>query len=506
METDQQLLQSLFRAIGRARVYDVAHRTPMMLAEGLSSKLDHQVYLKREDLQRTHSFKIRGAYNRIAHLELGTPGVIAASAGNHAQGVALGAREHGLPATIVMPRTTPRIKVAGVERYGPHIVLHGDNFDQAKDHAARLAEENGLTMIHPFDDFDVIAGQGTVGKEILDEEPDMDAVFIPVGGGGLLAGVAAWIKQLNPECRIIAVEAEESACLKAALDAGKPVELETVDSFADGVAVRKIGRLPFDVAAGLVDEVITVDPDAICAAIKDVFENTRSIAEPAGALAIAGLKQWVSKAPDRNMKLVALLSGANIDFHNLRHISERAETGEHREALFAVTIPEVPGAFLKLCESLGKRNVTEFNYRYADPKNAVIFIGVHTPGGLADRHTVARQLGDAGFEVLDLSDNETAKLHLRHLVGGKSQAENEKLFRFEFPERPGALLSFLKTLGSQWNISLFHYRNHGAAMGRVLVGFQIPGAEYPSFIEALENTHYPWWDESENPACELFLR
>ncbi len=503
--SDPELLHRLVRAIGRARVYDVAHRTPLQRTEQLSQRLEQQVFLKREDLQRTHSFKCRGSYNRIVQLPLGCSGVVAASAGNHAQGVALGAREQGLPATIVMPRTTPRIKVQAVERYGPHIVLFGDNFDQARTHAEKLAEENGWQMIHPFDDFDVIAGQGTVGKEILDEEPDVDVVFVPVGGGGLLAGVAAWIKHLHPDCRIVAVEAEESACFAAARAAGGPVDLNTVDSFADGVAVKRIGELAFSIANPLVDEVITVSADAICAAIKAIYENTRSIAEPAGALALAGLKRWVRQAPEPNLKLVAIVSGANIDFHNLRYISERTELGERREALFAVTIPERPGAFLQLSRQLHGRNVTEFNYRYCDDHQAQIFIGVQTPGGRAEGQAVQRELEQAGYPVLDLSDNEAAKLHLRYLMGGHSVTGDEVFYRFEFPERPGALVQFLEALGSRWNISLFHYRNHGAAMGRVLAGFQCPQKEEGQLHQALSETGYPFWDESENPACRRFL-
>ncbi len=503
--SDPALLHRLVRAIGRARVYDVAHRTPLLLTEQLSQRYEQRIFLKREDLQRTHSFKCRGSYNRIVQLPLGTTGVVAASAGNHAQGVALGAREHGLPATIVMPRTTPRIKVQAVERYGPHIVLYGDNFDQAKEHAQRLAQENGWQLIHPFDDFDVIAGQGTVGKEILDEEPDVDVVFVPVGGGGLLAGVAAWIKHLHPDCRIVAVEAEESACFAAARRAGQPVDLNTVDSFADGVAVKRIGELAFSIANPLVDEVITVSADAICAAIKAIYENTRSIAEPAGALALAGLKQWVKQAPEPNLKLVAIVSGANIDFHNLRYISERTELGENREALFAVTIPERPGAFLRLSRELHGRNITEFNYRFCDEEQARIFIGVHTAGGRVEGQAVHRELEQAGYPVLDLSDNETAKLHLRYLMGGHAPAGEERFFRFEFPERPGALTQFLEALGSNWNISLFHYRNHGAAMGRVLVGFQCPPAQHQALLQTLQATGYPFVEESDNPACRLFL-
>ncbi len=505
MSPDPQLLHRLVRAIGRARVYDVAHRTPLQRTELLSQRHEQQIFLKREDLQRTHSFKCRGSYNRIVQLPLGTSGVVAASAGNHAQGVALGARERGLPATIVMPRTTPRIKVQAVERYGPHIVLYGDNFDQAKAHAQQLAEENGWQMIHPFDDFDVIAGQGTVGKEILDEEPDVDVVFVPVGGGGLLAGVAAWIKHLHPDCRIVAVEAEESACFAAAREAGQPVDLNTVDSFADGVAVKRIGELAFSIANPLVDEVITVSADAICAAIKAVYENTRAIAEPAGALALAGLKQWVKQAPEPNMKLVALISGANIDFHNLRYISERTELGENREALFAVTIPEKPGEFLKLSRALHGRNITEFNYRYNDARAAQIFIGVQTPGGRKEGQAVHQELEQAGYPVMDLSDNETAKLHLRYLMGGHAATGGEYLFRFEFPERPGALIQFLEALGMRWNISLFHYRNHGAAMGRVLLGLQAPAGQKAEVLTTLAQTGYPFVDESENPACRLFL-
>ncbi|MGV6852056.1 MAG: threonine ammonia-lyase, biosynthetic [bacterium] len=508
--SDKQALcthAELIRGIAQAKVYPVAKRTPVSRAELLSDKLGVQIFLKREDLQHTHSFKVRGAANRLSRIDADCRGVIAASAGNHAQGVALSAKGLDLPAVIVMPKTTPRIKVDSVKRLGAEVILYGDNFDQARDYCIDLAESRGLCMIHPFDDLDVIAGQGTVAKELMNEHPDLDVVFIPVGGGGLLAGMAAWIKSLYPRCKVIAVEAAESACFKAAFEAGKRVSLTTVDSFADGVAVRQIGEHPFNIAKNLVDEVISVDADAICGAVKVIFENTRSIAEPAGALGLAGLKKWVKEQGDlpSDCKVATVVSGANIDFHNLRYISERTELGEHREALFVVTIPEQPGAFLDLCEWLGKRNITEFNYRYHDQKQAQVFLGVHTPDGWAERPLILQSLNEKDYPVVDITDNETAKLHLRYLMGGHAKVSSERYLRFEFPERPGALLQFLQNIGQRWNISLFHYRNHGAAMGQVLVGFQVGAEDGKAFKDTLEEINYPYWDETDNPAMALFL-
>ncbi|MFP4077181.1 MAG: threonine ammonia-lyase, biosynthetic, partial [Halochromatium sp.] len=409
-------------------------------------------------------------------------------------------------AVIVMPKTTPGIKVDAVRHWGAKAVLHGDSFDEAYRHAMTLAEERGLTFLHPFDDPDVIAGQGTIAVEILRQHPDPPhAVFVPVGGGGLIAGIAAYVKSIHPEVRIVGVEPEEAPTLHAALAADAPVLLPEVGLFADGVAVRRIGEETFRVARETVDEVVLVSTDAICAAIKDIYDDTRGIAEPAGALAVAGLKQYVERTGVREAALIAIESGANINFDRLRHVAERAELGERREALFAVAIPERPGSFLAFCKALGKRQITEFNYRYADRQQAVVFVGVELGGGLAERDELLERIEKKGFEVTDMSDNETAKLHIRFMVGGHaSGVTDERLIRFEFPERPGALLNFLSGLGRRWNISLFHYRNHGAAYGRVLMGIQVPAAEDAEFTELLTDLGYPFWDESENPAYRLF--
>jgi threonine dehydratase len=492
----------------KARVYDVAVETPLTLAPRLSARLGNTVLLKREDLQPVFSFKLRGAYNKLIHLdaESRARGVIAASAGNHAQGVALGASRLGLQATIVMPRTTPAIKVRAVRAHGGKVVLHGDSYDEAYAHALELVAEKGLTFIHPFDDPDVIAGQGTIGMEILRQHPEPPhAIFVPVGGGGLIAGVAAYVKWLYPEVKIIGVEPEDAPTLHAALAAGERVALPQVGLFADGVAVRLIGEETFRVARARVDEVVLVSTDEICAAIKDIFDDTRGIAEPAGALAVAGLKRWVETTGTREAHLVAIESGANINFDRLRHVAERAELGEHREALFAVEIPERPGSFLSFCRALGKRQITEFNYRYTDSQRAQVFVGVELSKGDEERAELIARLTDKEFKVLDMTDNETAKQHIRFMVGGHAAGlEHERLVRFEFPERPGALLNFLSGLGKRWNISLFHYRNHGAAYGRVLMGVQIPPVEYEDFARALADLSYPHWDETDNPAYQIF--
>jgi threonine dehydratase len=501
---------SYIERILRARVYDVATESPLVPAVRLSERTGNRVLLKREDEQQVFSFKLRGAYNKIFHLpaDARAAGVVAASAGNHAQGVALAGRELGVHATIVMPVTTPAIKVETVRRLGGRAVLHGDSYDDAYAHAMHLAGQKGLTFIHPFDDPDVIAGQGTVGMEILRQHADpIDAVFVPVGGGGLIAGVSAYIRHIRPEIRIIGVEPEDSPTLERALAAGRRVTLPRVGLFADGVAVRQIGKETFRVARETVDEMILVTTDEICAAIKDVFDDTRSVAEPAGALAIAGIKKYVERRKVNGQTLIGILSGANVNFDRLRHIAERAEVGEQREALFAVTIPEKPGSFLNFCRALGRRSITEFNYRYSDQAQAQVFCGVELHDGQAERAGVIAQLRDKGFEVVDLTDNETAKLHIRYMVGGHApQALDEKLFRFEFPERPGALLDFLKGLTRGWNISLFHYRNHGSAYGRVLVGLQLDTRAARQFRDYLHGAGYVYSEETDNTAYRLFAK
>ncbi|MEO1751776.1 threonine ammonia-lyase, biosynthetic [Thiofaba sp. EF100] len=508
------LTRDYLERILTARVYDVAIESPLDAMPLLSTRLGKPVLLKREDLQPVFSFKLRGAYNKIHHLhtrgELGA-GVIAASAGNHAQGVALAAERLGLRAVIVMPATTPAIKVNAVRRRGGEVVLHGDAYDEAYAHARSLAKQEGLTFIHPYDDPEVIAGQGTIGMEILRQHPDpIEAVFVPVGGGGLIAGVAAYLKHLRPATRIIGVEPEDAACMHAALAADARVVLPQVGLFADGVAVRQAGEETFRIARECVDEVILVSTDEISAAIKDIFDDTRAIAEPAGALAIAGLKRYVSRTPRANRMerapLIAINSGANMNFDRLRHIAERAELGEQREALFAVTIPERPGSFRAFCETLGRRAITEFNYRFNDARDAHIFVGIQLDGGAAEKEALITLLRERGYPVLDMTGNEMAKLHVRHMVGGHGpRVEHEILYRFEFPERPGALLHFLTRMGARWNISLFHYRNHGADYGRVLVGIQVPAEERHPFEQFLEALGYPYWDESDNPAYNLFL-
>ena len=499
---------SYIERILRARVYDLAQETPLTRAEGLSRRLGNQVLLKREDLQPVFSFKLRGAYNKLVNLsqEALARGVIAASAGNHAQGVAMGAARLGVQATIVMPRTTPAIKVQAVRGFGAKAVLHGDSYDEAYAQAMEWVAERGLTFIHPFDDPEVIAGQGTIAMEILRQHPQpLHAVYVPVGGGGLIAGIAAYIKYVRPEVKVIGVEPEDAPTLYSALAAGRRVELAQVGLFADGVAVRLIGEETFRVAREWVDEVILVSTDEICAAIKDIFDDTRGIAEPAGALALAGLKRHVQATGLQGQSLVAIESGANINFDRLRHVAERAELGERREGLLAVEIPERPGSFLEFCRTLGKRQITEFNYRYADERRAQVFVGVELGRGDEERRELIARLEGKGFSVLDMSDNETAKLHIRYMVGGHAHGvSDEMLVRFEFPERPGALLNFLTGLGRRWNISLFHYRNHGAAYGRVLMGLQVPVGERPDCIQRLDQLGYRYWDETTNPACRIF--
>lgn len=495
------------RAILRAPVYEVAQVTPLQVMEKISSRLGNTILVKREDRQPVHSFKLRGAYAMLAGLtaEQKACGVITASAGNHAQGVALSASKLGIKALIVMPVATADIKVDAVRGFGGEVLLFGANFDEAKGKAIELSQLQGYTFVPPFDHPAVIAGQGTLAMELLQQDAHLDRVFVPVGGGGLVAGVAVLIKQLMPQIKVIGVEAEDSACLRAALDAGKPVSLARVGLFAEGVAVKRIGDEPFRLCQEYLDEVITVDSDAICAAVKDLFEDVRAIAEPSGALALAGLKKYVQQHNIQGERLAHVLSGANVNFHGLRYVSERCELGEQREALLAVTIPEQKGSFLRFCELLGGRSVTEFNYRYADADNACIFVGVRLTRGYAERAEILAELQGKGYQVVDLSDDEMAKLHVRYMVGGRpSKPLRERLFSFEFPESPGALLKFLHTLGTHWNISLFHYRSHGTDFGRVLAAFELSATE-PQFEQHLTALGYDCHDETNNPAFKFFL-
>jgi len=502
-------MHDYIKKILAARVYDVAIESPLDVMNRLSRRLNNRVLLKREDLQPVFSFKLRGAYNKISGLppDLLEKGVICASAGNHAQGVALAAQRLGAKATIVMPRTTPAIKVQAVRDQGGKIVLFGDTYDEAYQHARQLEAEKGLTFIHPYDDPEVIAGNGTIGMEILRQHPDpIAAVFIAVGGGGLIAGVATYIKFLRPDIKIIGVEPNDAASMYEALKQGHRVTLEQVGIFADGVAVRQVGEETFRLAQKLVDEVIVVSIDEICAATKDIFDDTRSIAEPAGALGVAGLKKYVERTGVTGAHLIALNCGANINFDRLRHVAERAELGERREALLAVTIPEQPGSFRKFCQTIGKRSITEFNYRYADSRQAQVFAGVQLSEGEEEKNRIIDALREHGYPVIDMSDNEMAKLHVRYMVGGHAPGlRDEILYRFQFPERPGALLKFLTGMAHGWNISLFHYRNHGSDYGRVLIGIQVPEAERSKFLEYIRELGYPFCEETENPAYRLFL-
>ncbi|HRQ48543.1 MAG TPA: threonine ammonia-lyase, biosynthetic [Rhodocyclaceae bacterium] len=491
-----------------AYVYDVAEETPLELAANLSARIHNRILLKREDMQPVFSFKIRGAYNKMAHLspQALKRGVICASAGNHAQGVSLSAHKLGVRAVIVMPVSTPQIKVDAVRAWGGEVVLVGDSYSDAYARAKELEKAERLTFVHPFDDPDVIAGQGTIGVEILRAHPKpIHAIFCCVGGGGLIAGIAAYVKRLRPETRIIGVEAVDADAMTRSLEAGERVLLDQVGLFADGAAVKQVGEETFRLCRAYVDEMITVDNDAICAAIKDVFEDTRSILEPAGALAIAGAKEYVKRHKLRDKELVAVASGANMNFDRLRFVAERAELGEQREAVLAVTIPERPGSFKKFCSLLGNRNITEFNYRYSDPSRAHVFVGVtvHNRGEAA---RLVEMLERHELPALDLTDDEMAKTHIRYMVGGRApQVNNELLYRFVFPERPGALMNFLSHLRSDWNISLFHYRNHGADFGRILVGMQVPPDDKIAFQDFLDRLGYQYADESLNPAYRMFL-
>jgi len=495
--------------IANSQVYDVAEETPLEPAKNLSARFGNRIWLKREDLQPVFSFKLRGAYNKIAALpdDALAAGVICSSAGNHAQGVALAANRRNTRAVVVMPVTTPSIKVDAVRTLGGEVVLHGDNYDDAHEHSRKLAREQGLVSIHPFDDPDIIAGQGTIAVELVRQAQEkIDAIFVPVGGGGLIAGIAVYIKSLHPDVRIIGVEPEDASAMKDSIEAGKPVTLDRVGIFADGVAVRRVGDETFRLCEEHVDEIITVDTDHMCAAIQDIFEDTRSIVEPAGGLAVAGVKKYVVDNNVKNQNLIAICSGANVNFDRLRHIAERAAIGEEKEMLLAVEIPEEPGSFRQFCEALGRRGVTEFNYRYSDAANAHIFVGVELRHGNTERQELVSKLRGAGYRVEDLSDNELAKLHARHMVGGRSPGiANERIFRFEFPERPGALLDFLNAIGTDWNISLFHYRNHGSDYGRILAGIDVPQDETAELQAHLADLGYRYREESENPAFSIFL-
>ncbi|MCG9695410.1 threonine ammonia-lyase, biosynthetic [Shewanella sp. Isolate11] len=506
-QTQLDLAHYYLQKILLSSVYDVAKVTPLSSLNKLSARLGCQVFLKREDMQPVHSFKLRGAYNRIAALDNDEcqRGVVCASAGNHAQGVAMSASARGISAVIVMPETTPDIKVDAVRRLGGTVVLHGQSFDMANAHAQMLAQEEGRVYVAPFDDEAVIAGQGTVAQEMLQQQRDLEVVFVPVGGGGLIAGIAAYYKAVMPQVKIIGVEPEDSACLKAALDADERVVLPQVGLFADGVAVKQIGAEPFRLAREYVDDVVTVSSDEICAAVKDIFEDTRAIAEPAGALSLAGLKKYVADE-GKGQKVAAILSGANVNFHSLRYVSERCELGEQKEAILAVKVPERPGIFLRFCELLEKRAMTEFNYRFSSRDKAVVFAGIRLANGQAELDEIIARLESDGFEVQDLSSDETAKLHVRYMVGGHPpEVLEERLFSFEFPEHPGALFKFLTTLQSKWNISLFHYRNHGAAYGRVLAGFEVPESDSLAFQQFLTEVGFVYQEETHSPAYKLFL-
>ena len=504
------LPEQYIKRIEEARVYDVSHKTRLHAAPVLSKRIGNTVLLKREDEQPIFSFKCRGAFNRIYKLIQHTPvkGVIAASAGNHAQGVALAARELALDAIIVMPQTTPGIKVDAVRALGATAELYGDDFNAALTYALELSEKNGYAFIHPFDDPDTIAGQGTVGMELCEQHTGaLDAVFMPIGGGGLAAGVSAYMKHHRPDVKMIGVEPVDAACMYEAIRADERVTLDQVGLFADGVAVRQAGEKTFAVCRETLDEIILITVDEMSAAIRDIFNETRTLTEPAGALAVAGLKKYVARDAITNQTLIAINSGANVNFDRLRHIAERAEIGETREALLAVTIPERPGSFREFCTMLGKRSVTEFNYRYSDDTLAEVFVGVELGGGVAEREKLINELEARDYQAMDMTDNEMAKLHIRHMIGGRAGSlENEQLYRFRFPERPGALLTFLNQIGDQRNITLFHYRNHGAAYGRVLVGLQIPENERESFNKAIDDLGFFYSNESENQAYARFLR
>lgn len=491
-----------------ARVYDVAKKTPLQKAELLSSKLGNNILIKREDAQDVFSFKIRGAYNKIAQLspEALNKGVIAASAGNHAQGVAFSAQRLGIPAVIVMPVSTPEVKVNAVKRFGGQVVLYGESYSDAYNHSLELQKRDSLTYIHPFDDPYVIAGQGTVGMEILsDHWGEIEAIFVPIGGGGLIAGIASYVKALKPQIKVIGVQTEDSCAMMQSIAAGERLNLKEVGLFADGTAVKQVGQETLRLVKQYVDDFVTVDTDAVCAAIKDIFQDTRSVLEPSGALALAGLKKYAEQHQLNDKTLVAVASGANINFDRLRFVAERANVGEHKEALFAVTMPERKGSFKRLCNCLGSRQITEFNYRMSDHDVAYIFVGC-TINSREDIEEIVGNISNEGFKVSDLTENDVAKTHVRHMVGGRSDiAVNEILLSFEFPEKPGALMNFLNNLNPRWNISLFHYRNAGSDFGRVLTGIQVPPEDREKFEQFLVEMGYPYNIETENPVYKWFL-
>ncbi|MBT3186073.1 threonine ammonia-lyase, biosynthetic [Candidatus Thioglobus sp.] len=497
-------MQSIVDLANNTRVYDVASVTPLCLAYQLSTRTKNNIHLKREDELVVHSFKLRGAYQKISGLtkEQASKGVVASSAGNHAQGVALSSKKLGIESVIVMPLSTPKIKVQSVEQLGGKVVLHGDVYDDAYQYAKQLEKDQDLVFIHPYDDIEVMAGQATIAKELLQQLPNMDKVFIPVGGGGLIAGMATYIKHYAPNIKVIGVEPEDSPTLYQALKDGKRTILSEVGRFADGVAVKQIGEKTYPIAKEVVDEVILVSNDEICAAIKDIYEDVRSIAEPAGALATAGVKKYIEQNNIENENIVSIVSGANVNFDRLRYISERADLGEHNEAIIAAVIPEQPGSFLKFCQMLDNHAITEFNYRYAPNKQAHIFVGVALNNGLSEKEVLISKLSQS-FEVLDMSDNSIAKTHIRYMVGGRADTNNEVLYRFEFPERPGALLSFLMSVGDHWNISLFHYRNHGADFGRVLIGLQVDDVK--ALERSFDELGYFYQNETDNKAYQYFL-
>lgn len=504
--------QKFLEKVLTARVYDVAKETPLEHLPRISQRYSNHIWLKREDLQSIFSFKLRGAFNKIYQEKKSNnrlKGVITASAGNHAQGVALSARELGLEATIIMPVVTPDIKSSAVRSYGAKTILQGENFDAAKDYALEMAERDQLAFIDPFDDYDVMAGQGTIAHEIIRQHPsDIDAIFVPVGGGGLAAGIAGFIKSVRPEIKMIAVEPSDAACLAKAMEVGYRVSLTDVGIFADGVAVKQVGKYTFSMLKNLIDDVITVSTDQICAAIKDTFEDTRAICEPAGAVSLAGLKKYIESHGVKHQTLVAINSGANMNFDRLRHISERSELGEQREALLAVKIPEQPGSFKQFCQIIGPRQITEFNYRYADDSIANVFAGIQLNDGMTEKNQVIALLQAHGYTVVDMTDNEVAILHTRYMVGGHpgNHVTNELLYRFQFPEKPGALLHFLTKIGQRWNISLFHYRNHGSNFGRILIGLQVDKKDYQPFYRFLADLNISYWDETDNATYELFLK
>jgi threonine dehydratase len=502
-------LTDIKNAIEKTNLYDVVKKTPVDILPILSEQLNNTIYLKREDLQPVRSFKIRGAYNKIKSLPKKSlsKGIIASSAGNHAQGVALSAQILHIPATIIMPKTTPEIKINSVKKYGATVILEGNNYNEANDYAHTLVRETGKTFIPPYDDIEVIIGQGTVAKEIVEQVQKSDFLFVAVGGGGLLAGILAYVKTVKPSLKVIGVEPEDAACLKAAWEAKTPVTLDSVGIFADGVAVKRIGDIPFSIIQNApVDDIITVSTDEICSAIKDMYDNCRSMAEPAGAVSLAGLKKYVCQNKVKDSHLVAINCGANMNFDRLRHIAERAQVGEGSEALFSVRIPEITGSFKTFCTLLGNKSITEFNYRYSTPKEAFIFVGIGLKQGHKEKKELLNMFEINGYQAADISNDDVAVIHIRHMVGGKSKdIKNERIIRFQFPELPGALINFLNHLGCNWNISLFHYRNHGSDFGRVLAGIQVPENEKTDFDNFLETLGYSYIDETKNPIIRQFL-